>query len=71
MGLISANSLMDAGCDNALAKRCAAMLDAGDASGCLQLLRAHRCDLVAAMHEAQRPIDVCDWIINEVEANHA
>jgi hypothetical protein len=27
--------------------------------------------LVEAMHEAQRPIDVCDWVIREVEMQHA
>lgn len=71
MGHIGAGSLMDTGCDSGLADRCERALGAGDVEACLRLLRAHRCDLVEAMHEAQRPIDVCDWIIREVEKSHA
>lgn len=70
MAQISMTSLMDAGCDATLADRLGQRLEEGDAEGCLRLLRAHRCDLVEAMHEAQKPIDVCDWIIREVEKNH-
>ncbi len=68
---IDATSLEAAGCDSALANRLERRAAVGDDEGCLRLLRAHRCDLVEAMHEAQRPIDVCDWIIREVEAHHA
>ena len=71
MGHIAASNLMDAGCDAELAGRCERALSAGEFEACLRLLHAHRCDLVEAMHEAQRPIDVCDWIIREVEKNHA
>ena len=67
MGQIDARCLADAGCDTTLIARLERQLAEGDEAACLQLLRAHRCDLVAAMHEAQRPIDVCDWIIREVE----
>ena len=70
MGRISTTNMMDAGCDAALADCLGQRLDAGDTEGCLRLLRAHRCDLVEAMHEAQRPIDACDWIIREVEKHH-
>lgn len=68
---IDATSLEAAGCDSGLASRLEQRAAAGDGEGCLRLLRAHRCDLVEAMHEAQRPIDVCDWIIREVETHHA
>lgn len=71
MGQISARSLKDAGCDAALIERCEQHLEAGDSAACLRELRAHRCDLVEAMHEAQRPIDVCDWVIREVEMQYA
>lgn len=71
MGRISARSLRDAGCDATLIERCERHLEAGDIEACLRVLRAHRCDLVEAMHEAQRPIDVCDWVIREVEMQHA
>ena len=68
---IDTASLEAASCDNELIMRLERQAKKGNSEACLQLLRAHRCDLVEAMHEAQKPIDVCDWIIQEVEANHA
>ena len=68
---INTNSLMAASCNNELIERLERQAEKGNSEACLQLLRAHRCDLVEAMHEAQKPIDVCDWIIQEVEASHA
>lgn len=59
--------LRDAGCDAALAERLAALVTADDRDGALRLLRCHRCQLVNALHEAQRPIDVCDWLIHRLE----
>ena len=56
-------SLVNAGCDTTLAARLTRLREAGDTEGCVHLLRCHRSGLVEAMHEAQRPIDVCDWII--------
>lgn len=71
MGAIDANGLAAAGCSEQLIGRLERRIATGDTEGCLRLLRAHRCELVEAMHEAQRPIDVCDWIIREVETQHA
>ncbi|MDO4405162.1 MAG: hypothetical protein Q4C09_09010 [Atopobiaceae bacterium] len=71
MGAIDANGLAAAGCGEQLIGHLEQRIAAGDTEGCLRLLRAHRCDLVEAMHEAQRPIDVCDWIIREVETQNA
>lgn len=71
MGAIDANGLVAAGCSEQLIRRLEQRIVAGDTEGCLRLLRAHRCELVEAMHEAQRPIDICDWIIREVEIQHA
>lgn len=71
MARISEGSLIDAGCDARLIERVERHLEMGNEKACLNLLRAHRCELVEAMHEAQRPIDVCDWIIREVELSHA
>lgn len=67
MARISASCLADAGCDARLIEQCEQQLEQGNSDACLRMLRAHRCDLVVAMHEAQKPIDVCDWIIREVE----
>ncbi|MBR3317825.1 MAG: hypothetical protein IKG21_08450 [Atopobiaceae bacterium] len=66
-----AGALVDAGCNAALVERCKNALNAGNTEACIQLLRAHRCDLVEAMHQAQHPIDVCDWIIQEVKTSYS
>ena len=63
--------LRDAGGDAAFIARCRAREAEGDTDTCLKLLRLHRCELVCALHEAQRPIDVCDWIIHDLEATNA
>lgn len=63
-------SLRDAGCTDTFIERYLARAAAGDEKTCLQLLRLHRCELVCALHEAQRPIDVVDWIISDLEASH-
>ncbi len=68
---IDTASLAAAGCDKALAMQLAQLAQKGDTMECLRLLRKHRCDLVDAMHKAQMPIDVCDWIIRKVEKSHA
>ena len=68
---IDTSSLIAASCNNELIERLERQAEKGNSEACLQLLRSHRCDLVEAMHEAQKPIDVCDWIIREVEASHA
>lgn len=59
--------LRDAGCSDVFIERYLAREAAGDTQTCLQLLKLHRCELVCALHEAQRPIDVCDWIIKDLE----
>ena len=64
-------SLVAAGCNSELIERLERQAAVGNSEACVRLLRAHRCDLVEAMHEAQKPIDVCDWIIREVEICHA
>ena len=63
MGHVFEDSLVDAGCDTELAARITQLQEGGNTEACIRLLRCHRCDLVEAMHKAQRPIDVCDWII--------
>ena len=62
-------ALTEAGCGSALVDRLNAMQEAGETDACLRLLRCHRCELVEALHQAQRPIDVCDWLIHELERN--
>lgn len=59
--------LADAGCTDELAQRFHELEERGDVEACLRLLRCHRCQLVQAMHEAQRPIDVCDWLIRDLK----
>ncbi len=60
--------LHDAGCAHELIERYRVLEEAGDTNACLNLLRGHRCELICALHEAQRPIDVCDWLIRAVES---
>ncbi len=61
------SGLRDAGCAGELIEQYRALEGAGNTKACLDLLRRHRCELVCALHEAQRPIDVCDWIIRGLE----
>lgn len=61
------SGLLDAGCASAFIEQYRVAEAAGDTQACLDLLRRHRCELVCALHEAQRPIDVCDWIIRGLE----
>lgn len=39
----------------------------GEVDACVLMLRCHRSELVDALHEAQRPIDVLDWAIHDLE----
>ena len=39
----------------------------GRTQDCARMLRSRRCELVEALHEAQRPIDVIDWAIYELQ----
>ncbi|MBR3327539.1 MAG: hypothetical protein IKG22_09500 [Atopobiaceae bacterium] len=59
-------ALVAAGCTNDLIARYETLVGAGKHEESLQLLRCERCRLVEAMHEAQRPIDVMDWVIANV-----
>jgi hypothetical protein len=43
---------------------------AGRRDECLRMLRCQRCALVEALHEAQRPIDVIDYAIYELQRAH-
>lgn len=63
--------LCDAGCGEELAALCDRLESSGHTDECLRLLRRHRAELVVALHEAQRPIDVCDWIIRNLEKKSA
>lgn len=66
----SKECLRDAGCSDVFIESYLACATQGDDETCLQLLKLHRCELVCALHEAQRPIDVVDWIIHDLEASH-
>ena len=39
----------------------------GEVDACMRMLRCHRSELVDALHKAQRPIDVLDWAIYDLE----
>ena len=58
-----AQALADARCDRELIEEYDRLEREGRHDESLRLLRCHRCRLVDAMHEAQRPIDVIDLVI--------
>ena len=58
-----AQALVDARCDQDLIEEYDRLEREGRHEESLRLLRCHRCRLVDAMHEAQRPIDVIDLVI--------
>ena len=58
-----AQALADARCDRKLIEEYDRLEREGKHEESLRLLRCHRCRLVDAMHEAQRPIDVIDLVI--------
>ena len=58
-----AQALVDARCDQKLIEEYDRLEHEGRHEESLRLLRCHRCRLVDAMHEAQRPIDVIDLVI--------
>lgn len=58
-----AQALADARCDHDLIEEYERLEREGKHEESLRLLRCQRSRLVDAMHEAQRPIDVLDWVI--------
>ncbi len=67
---MSANTremLAATGFPTAQAERYLSLEEQGRRDDCLRLLRRRRCELVDALHEAQRPIDVIDWAICDLE----
>lgn len=68
---MNAIDLQEAGCSDDLLCRCQQLEQSGKVDELLKLLKLHRAELVVALHEAQRPIDVCDWIIRGLETSHA
>lgn len=49
------------------ARRYLSLREQGRREDCVRMLRCRRCELVDALHEAQRPIDVIDWAIYELQ----
>lgn len=63
--------LVEAGCSDRLIVSCIDLYGHERTDECLRLLKQHRSALVVAMHEAQKPIDMCDLIIRELERKGA
>ena len=53
--------LRAAGFTQAQEERYLMLQEQGKTDACVRMLRCRRCELVDALHEAQRPIDVVDW----------
>lgn len=58
--------LHETGFDALQAERYLSLEAQGRKEECLRMLRCRRCELVEALHEAQRPIDVIDWAIYDL-----
>lgn len=48
------------------ARRYLELEERGRRDECLRMLRCRRCELVDALHEAQRPIDLLDYAIHDL-----
>ena len=58
--------LKTVGFSEAQRKRYLALEEQGRKDDCVRMLRCRRCELVDALHEAQRPIDVVDYALYEL-----
>lgn len=59
--------LMETGFTKSQAQRYFELEAKGRREECVRMLRCKRCELVDALHEAQRPIDVIDWALYGLE----
>ena len=55
------------GMDTSMRDRFAELDAKGDSTGCLRMLMLRRAELLDALHEAQRPIDVVDAAIRDLQ----
>lgn len=56
-------SLKDAGCDDAFIKEFQQLQKEDRVDELRQMLNCHRAQLVYKMHELQKPIDICDYLL--------
>ncbi len=59
--------LRSAGFTDPQQKRYLTLQERGETDACVRMLRRRRCELVDALHEAQRPIDIVDWELYRLE----
>lgn len=59
-------TLRDANCDEATVNKFLLLKDEGRMSEAIRLLSCHRCELLNALHEAQKPIHILDYLINKL-----
>ena len=71
MDTATGRMLEETGFAPAQARRYLEFEQQGRTDDCLRMLRSRRCELVDALHEAQRPIDVIDWAIHDLRRAHA
>lgn len=60
-------ALTDANCDEETIQKFMHLRAQGRDAEALRLLSCYRCHLVCAMHEAQKPLDVLDYLIYQLE----
>ena len=60
-------ALRDANCDEDTIQKFLRLRKAGEKEEALRTLSCHRCHLVCAMHDAQKPVDVLDYLIYQIK----
>lgn len=60
-------ALQDTGWDSGKIQEFMALEGEGRREEALRLLSCYRCQLVCAIHEAQRPVDILDYLIHQLQ----
>ena len=60
-------ALEDANCAEDTIQKFLHLRKAGQKEEALRTLACHRCHLVCAMHDAQKPVDVLDYLIYQLK----
>lgn len=60
-------SLKDAGCDSTTTQEFLRLWETGFKKEAIRLLSCHRCHLMCMIHEAQKPVDILDYIICQLK----
>lgn len=68
-GILRQN-LIDAGCDQELAQRCAALTQGEKTAEVLRILSRHRQTLLDAVHRGEKQIDCLDYLVYTIKKRY-